>query len=151
MPVVERLLEGVSLALVIANRRGTAGIARATVQDDAVDRALFVAHDLGHAVAFQAKCMPPPNEIDQSEFKRVERDGHGTPSARSFPLLIGSLVGVWLKDTCPEAVRERVLESWCPGTTHLAVAIMAKQQNHSQTFYSDCFLWERACPRWASS
>ena len=64
---------------------------------------------------------------------------------RSFPLLIGSLVGAWLGDTCPEAVREGVFESWCPGTARLTEAIMAKRQNHSQTFYLDCFQREERC------
>jgi hypoxanthine phosphoribosyltransferase len=33
--------------------------------------------------------VPTAKKIDQSEFKRVERDGHTTQSARSLPLLIG--------------------------------------------------------------
>jgi hypothetical protein len=40
--------------------------------------------------------VPPADEINQSEIEGIERDGHKTPSARSFPLWIGSLVGVWL-------------------------------------------------------
>jgi len=74
----------------------SARIAGTAAQDNAIDRALLVAHDLGDAIAFQTKRVPPADEINQSEIEGIERDGHRTPSARSFPLWIGSLVGIWL-------------------------------------------------------
>jgi hypothetical protein len=70
-------------------------IAWTAIQDYAIEMP-FVAHQLGEAGVLQPERAFLIDEIENSEIMRVERNGHRTPSARSFPLWIGSLVGGWL-------------------------------------------------------
>jgi hypothetical protein len=71
--VVEMLFQGTALPLIIATRRGAAWIAGTVAQDDAIDRALLVAEDLGHAIALQSRRVPPADEIMQNDIIVVKR------------------------------------------------------------------------------
>jgi dipeptidyl aminopeptidase/acylaminoacyl peptidase len=93
------IVDAATKAVRVVASDAQARIAGAAIEDDARDHALAVADDLRITLTLQMKGVPQAHKINQREFEGIERDGHRTPSARSLPLLIGSLVGVWLMKT----------------------------------------------------
>ena len=96
--VAEWLLEGIAGAHVLPDRGGMR-IAWAAVQDYAIQVPL-AAHQLREAGVLQPERAFLTDEIEKRELIRVERNGHGSPYARSFAAV--SSVGLRLVETvCP--------------------------------------------------
>ena len=80
--IAERLLEGIARAHVLPDRGGMR-IAWAAIQDYAIEVPL-AAHQLGEAGILQPERTFLTDEIEERGLVRVERNGHGSPFARSF-------------------------------------------------------------------